>query len=201
MRGLVVAAVLGLAVHVANAHVMRFETDNSTFDNPQNMVSAQLAKHWFATIQFPGDVDYYIFEGEAGEEVSLHLMYPWIEGHPPFYPSIALIGPGLPQIELSGGVRMPEGAGAIALEFSEEDLVEGFHDGLPFFEAPALEATLPQDGTYYVVIWHPLGEIGRYTFEHGDEHGGLEDDPDSEAKLEAFWTPLQSSSLNWELYN
>lgn len=200
MTGIVVAAGLGLAVHTANSHALRFERTNSTFHNPHNMINAQLAFAWFATIQYPGDVYYYVFVGEADEEISLHLLFPQIEGNPPFYPTLALIGPGLPDADLPYNVQAPYDSGVVFMEYGEDDLVEAYH-GRAYLSAPPLEITLPVDGQYYVAIWHSGGEIGRYVFSHGWDHEGIEGDPDADEMMEKYWTPILSSTQHWELYD
>ena len=51
--------------------------------------------------------------------------------------------------------------------------------------------TLPASGRYVVAVWHPDGEVGRYTFVIGEkeEFGG---DLAFPLKMRSYWTPVET---------
>jgi len=102
------------------------------------------------------------FEKEAEEGLYVSLGVPVIEPLKDFRPSLAVLGPGLPEIALP--FEIPEGFGGWAFETDAVTSPAVFHE--PFTGTDSwvlLEDTvaLPGSGWHYVVAYSPLGETGK----------------------------------------
>ena len=101
-------------------------------------------------------------QAEVGFPLFVQLLIPRIERLAGYRPSLAIVGPGLPEID--AGIELPEGAGALVFE------TEQVEDPVPFDE-PFTQTqdwilveetvTLPASGTFYVTAWHPGRETGK----------------------------------------
>lgn len=115
-------------------------------------------------------------EAEAGFELFVQLLVPAIERLALYRPSLAIVGPGLPQSRI--GIDIPPGLGAIVFDTGEVR-PELFHE--PFTDTDdwiLLEQTvsLPSTGTYYVVAWDPGRTTGKLAVAVGTiEEFGLAD--------------------------
>jgi len=52
-----------------------------------------------------------------------------------------------------------------------------------------MRVTLPAGGRYVVAVWHPDGEVGRYTFVIGEKER-LGGDPAFPIKMRRYWKPV-----------
>ena len=188
-RCLTVFLIIGLSSLLSWGHFQKFEDVDSTSSSPIVIDNVETAFAWYGTVEYPGDVDYFMFDGTQGQDEILYLLFPLIEDTITFFPSMALIGPGLPSGTLDDSVFIPEGAGVQQLTYSPDQLDEMAHGRIYKYPTP-MEITLPATGTYYVAIWHDDGEMGRYCFSHGSSHDGGSSDPDADTKIEEFWTSL-----------
>jgi hypothetical protein len=50
--------------------------------------------------------------------------------------------------------------------------------------------TLPAGGQYVVAVWHPDGQVGRYTFVIGEKEK-LGGDLAFPIKMRSYWTPVE----------
>ena len=99
------------------------------------------------------------FDAEERTRLDLSLGVPVIERLVDYRPSLAVLGPGLPPIDLP--FEVPSGAGGVLFETSAIGEANPFHEPFTGTDSWILLETsvdLPQSGTYYVVAWPP-GEL------------------------------------------
>ncbi|MDW7992629.1 MAG: glycerol-3-phosphate acyltransferase [Anaerolineae bacterium] len=175
------------------AHQPFFEETDIPPDQPWRIADPSISTAIYATLESPQDVDVFAFDGRAGQEVYVFIVIPQIPGQEDFAPTMALIGPGLPK----GGEALPS---AVPIAGEEGTEVIPPPAGVPstffepftrtsYWERQERTFTLPADGLYRAVVWHPEGRVGRYVFTVGraERLGG---DPAFVAKLRRYWTPV-----------
>ncbi|NIV31895.1 MAG: hypothetical protein GWN58_21135 [Anaerolineae bacterium] len=102
------------------------------------------------------------FEAEGGEDLYLNLGVPVIERLRGFRPSLALLGPGLPEVSLP--VEIPPGLGGQVFPTEGIEESEIFHEPITDTRSWVLgeaELTLPEPGRYYVMAYSPSGTRGK----------------------------------------
>lgn len=192
LLGVAVAGVLLVTgARTAAAHQPYFEDDDWTAGAPYTVQDPTVSTALYATLDNRQDVDYVTFTGQAGQRVLVGLTIPQIEGQEAFAPTLALIGPGLPAVELPAGIEAPPGTGGILLApppGPARPFFEPF-SRTRYWERQEDRFTLPADGDFVVAVWHPEGAVGRYTLVVGDREipGG---DVAFPFKLRSFWTPV-----------
>jgi glycerol-3-phosphate acyltransferase PlsY len=183
---------LALTSSRAWAHQPFFEETDTSPDRPWPISDPSVSTAVYATLESATDVDVFTFEGMRDQTVYLSLVIPQIPGQENFVPAMALIGPGLSgdgtvlpaAVRICGeGVEMippPEGPPSTFFELFTRT---------SYWERQKRSVTLPADGSYRVVVWHPQGEVGRYVFVIGQKER-LGGDPAFMAKLRPYWTPV-----------
>ncbi|MDR7476103.1 MAG: glycerol-3-phosphate acyltransferase [Armatimonadota bacterium] len=175
------------------AHQPFFEETDILPDRPWWIDDPSVSTAVYATLESPMDVDVFAFDGRAGQEVYLSIVIPQILGQEDFAPTVALVGPGLPE----GRETLPS---VVPLAESEGMEVVPPPEGPPstffepftrtsYWERQERTFAFPADGPYRVAVWHPRGAVGRYVFTVGraERLGG---DPAFMAKLRRYWTPV-----------
>jgi hypothetical protein len=194
-RSLVLAALApltwALLAGTALAHQPFFEERDWRLNAPCQIADPTISTALNGTLARSGDVDWFEFKGKPGQEVLLSLAIPQIAGQEEFAPTIALVGPGLPQNRLPGWVRRPEGGGALVIE-PAPGAAHSFYEpngGRSYWRRQQARIPLPAGGTYLIAVYHPKGAVGRYTLTIGETEvqGG---DPEYRQKTERFWTPV-----------
>jgi hypothetical protein len=109
-------------------------------------------------------------EAEADFSLYVSLGVPVIERLREYRPALAVIGPGLPEAELSFDI--PAGMGAVVFITDSINEPRFFHE--PFTGTDSWiyweeYVTLPVAGTYYVVGYHPLDTPGKLWVAPGRE--------------------------------
>jgi PGF-CTERM protein len=174
----------------ALAHQPFFEDKEFTFDSPGHIRDPAISTAMYATLETPTNVDYYDFNGSKGESIFLSITIPQIAGQENFAPTIALMGPCLPNVDLPNNVTKPQYSGALILPPPA--------NATPFFEPfsrtsywtrQEQNVTLPANGRYFVAVWDDKGQIGRYVFVIGYKEvlGG---DLAFPLKIRNYWKPL-----------
>jgi hypothetical protein len=190
---LLVGALLVLASQPAVAHQPFFEEVESTAAAPWLISDPSTSLALYFSLERPGDVDYFVFDGTAGQAILLSIVIPQIKGQENFTPTLALLGPGLPVVELPHVVEQPLNTGAYILRASSGKASTFFEpfSRTGYWQRQQERATLPADGQYWVAIWSESGQVGRYTFSPGDRErfGG---DAAFARKLRTYWTPVPS---------
>jgi glycerol-3-phosphate acyltransferase PlsY len=192
----IVLALLGLSLCLAavvpvSAHRPYFEEEDIGPEAPWQVTEPTISTAIYATLESAADVDYFAFEGQAGEVVLLALTIPQIEGQEEFAPTLALMGPGLPQGDVADRVVRPGGAGVMEIAPSP-GLPPTFFEPFSrtsYWDRQEERVTLPADGRYVVAVWHPQGRLGRYVFVIGDKER-LGGDPAFPVKMRGYWTPV-----------
>lgn len=189
------AALLLLQSSLALAHQPYFEEDDLTPGNALSVAEPTVSTALYATLDRPGDVDYFVFNGVAGSRVELGMTVPQIAGQEDFAPTIGLIGPGLPEAE---GETLPAeearaligpGMGLLLLPAVPASSFYEPFSRTSYWRRQREKVTLPADGHFTVVVWSPEGRTGRYVLVVGDREipGG---DPLFALKLPGYWTPV-----------
>jgi hypothetical protein len=181
----------GIAVVPALAHRPYFEEQDIESDAPWSVDDPTISTALYATLESADDVDYYTFDGKRGQEILLELTIPQIEGQADFAPNMALMGPGLPSDKFPEGVIRPEEAGVLVMPpplGPAPTFFEPF-SRTSYWERQEERVTLTVDGSYVVAVWHPDGQVGRYSFVIGDKErpGG---DLAFPIKMQRYWTPV-----------
>ncbi len=179
----------------ALAHRPYFEEEDIGPDAPWPVDDPTISTAVYATLESATDVDYFTFEGQAGQVILLALTIPQIEGQADFAPTLALMGPGLPGADLPGHVICPDEAGALEiapLPGPAPTFFEPF-SRTSYWDRQEERVTLPANGRYVVAVWHPEGQVGRYVFVVGDKER-LGGDPAFPLKMRDYWTPVGSST-------
>lgn len=195
---LILTVVLGLSVAMAAltpalAHRPYFEEEDIVAGAPWEIDDPTISTALYATLESAGDVDYYAFEAQQGESVLLALTIPQIEGQEDFAPTLVLLGPGLPLVDLPEDISVPAGAGALVIE-PPPGPAPTFYEPFSrtsYWERQEQRVTMPASGQFVVAAWHPDGELGRYTFVIGDKER-LGGDLAFPIKMREYWTPVEA---------
>ena len=184
--------VTGMVVPSALAHQPFFEENDIEAGNPWEIDDPTISTALYATLDSHGDVDYFSFEGLIQEVILLEITIPQIEGQEGFAPTMTLMGPGLPDADLPDEIIVPEGAGALVIE-PPTGPAPTFYEPFSrtyYWERQEQRVILPAGGRYVVAVWHPEGEVGRYTFVIGEKEkfGG---DLAFPLKMRSYWTPVE----------
>ena len=113
-------------------------------------VTAQTAQLWVT------------FDFEAGQEIYTQLGVPVIDRLADFRPAFAVLGPGLPEIDLPFDI--PDGLGGLLFTTDDIDEPEFFAEEFTGTDSwifgELIDAT-PETGTYYLVAFVPSGDVGK----------------------------------------
>jgi hypothetical protein len=117
------------------------------------------------------------FDAVKGEGLALQIGVPVIDRYRTFRPALAVLGPGLPAIEL--GFAIPQGCGGVILSTQAVADPPVFHEPFTGTDSWTLREdtlTLPSGGRYFVVLFSPHGEAGKLWAAIGEKEAfGLAD--------------------------
>ena len=102
------------------------------------------------------------FEVDRPQDLFLQIGVPYLERLKAYRPTLLLLGPGLPPVDVS--VEYPSGIGGIVLATRDVDRPEEFYEPFTGTRSWILgeeDVRLPQAGRYYVVAFDPAGEPGK----------------------------------------
>jgi hypothetical protein len=174
------------------AHQPFFEDKEFTADNPMLIKDPTISTAVYATLETPNNVDYYKFNGSKNDSVFLSITIPQLAGQENFTPTMALIGPELPNIDLPKQVIKPQNSGAFILRPPKNatTFFEPF-SRTSYWTRQEQNVTLPANSSYEVTVWDDKGQIGRYVFVIGYKEvlGG---DLAFPLKMKNYWKPLTS---------
>jgi hypothetical protein len=117
------------------------------------------------------------FDAVAGQNLYLQIALPQIERFKDLRPAVAVLGPGLPAVD----VPFPVPSGYGGLVFTTDDVAEpkAFHEpftGTDSWILKELNQTLLAAGRHYIVAYIPSGEFGKIWVAFGKaEQFGLGD--------------------------
>lgn len=178
------------------------DSDYGDLSAPVEVWSAEAFVMQYARLGVYGDVDAYTLTFEDGQTnwpISLQSAYCG-EHATYFYPSVAIIGPGLDAPEADTlPFELPEGIGAqvfattddpakphqaIQLEFNNL-----YYDPLNFL------VDIPAAGTYTLAVWEPNGVTGGYTMTTGSQHDLFSGRTIEE--MDAVWAQIMDTDTSW----
>lgn len=102
------------------------------------------------------------FDFEAGQEIYTQLGVPVLDRLAEFRPAFAVLGPGLPEIDLP--FEIPDGLGGLLFTSDDINEPEFFHEeftGTDSWIFGELVDAAPASGTYFLVAYVPSGETGK----------------------------------------
>jgi hypothetical protein len=137
-----------------------------------------------------GDVDAFTFSTSTPlTEVQANVLVPICGAHfEAVYPSVAIIGAGLPESSIENApFTVPEGQGVLLLDPNTRAEGSRPRSDWEYFNqrvyAPGIHTfDLPQAGEYSLVVWEAEGNVGAYMFDFGGdgEHRMLDSRSESE---------------------
>lgn len=175
------------------AHQPYCESADLTVNNPWQVPDATVSYAYYGNLYPDADVDFFTFEADAGQSVLLSLSIPAIDGQENFAPVMVVYGPGIDDVVAEGlpeSVVIAKDHGAMMVPLGDEPKYwyEPF-GGRYYWNWDNYFFKAPEEATYTVALWHPEGELGRYSFVVGEEEirGG---DQECMASMNDYWTPL-----------
>jgi hypothetical protein len=170
LLGAVAGAVIGLLVAPAAAHVPVFS--DGLAKGPQTAIQVNdvtISRVVYHEVTDGREQLWITFQGQAGLEVPFRLGVPMIDRLSAYRPALAVLGPGLPPVDLPFAI--PEGLGGVVMEAQPDAELEVFHEhftGTQSWIVGDLDLTLPADGRYYAVAYVPSEQTGKLWVAMGD---------------------------------
>lgn len=110
------------------------------------------------------------FESKVDQQLYVQLGLPQIERLADYRPSVAILGPGLPAIDLP--FETPAGMGGLLLSSTDVTEPKAFDEPFSGTSSWILfeqDVALPQAGTYFIVAFDPAGQPGKLWVATGRE--------------------------------
>lgn len=151
-----------------------------------------------ATLDAPGEVDWYRMELRAGDALVVDVTAPDAAGGIPT--SFAVLGPGLPAPQDDETAELTKATKADgALVHESEGGEREVHGGLGFITWGGVRTTAPADGTYWIAVRAAeVGATGKYVLAPGVREefgtGAVGGMADLVAFFNAPWPPEPGSS-------
>ena len=162
---LLVLMILGAASLDAAAHKpIAIGETRATRDEAVRVVDIDVSQVIYTEITPELPQSWLFVETDGAFDLYVSVGVPRIERLSGFRPALAVIGPGLPDIELPETVEVPDGAGAVLLRTSAIDEPDVFYEpvtGTGSWILLRQTVRLPHAGRYDVVAFSlPEGETG-----------------------------------------
>jgi hypothetical protein len=113
-------------------------------------------------------IDVFTFEAAAGQDLHAGIQIPAVDGLEEYGVRAALFGPGLPEADQDNlPPDHPEDLGALVFPSRES---AGYLEPFTltnYWGRQEIDLALPEDGTYYLLVWHPEGKPGKYVLDTG----------------------------------
>ena len=193
----VLSLALLLALFISDAafaHQPFFEDADTTASTPMLVTDPEISTALYATLDRPGDIDYFRFEVSARQTIEIGITIPQIEGQRQFAPTIGVIATGLgregvSELPADSLELLSDQIGAETIEVVEATIFFEPFSRTAYWQRQRRRITFPSDGDAVVVVWHPQESVGRYTLVVGQREvlGG---DPAFARKLRDYWTPV-----------
>ena len=183
------------SAQMARAHQPFFEEDDTNQETPMVVRDPTISTAVYATLETNEDVDYFTFSAAKGSRILVAITIPQIEGQQEFAPTLAVVGPGLPEGLLPARIRSEDysGFGAITIApVSPRDFFEPY-SRTSYWSRQSEYVEIPRDDNYIVVVWHDSKDrTGRYVLVIGEREvrGG---DPEFASKIDEYWTPVTTN--------
>jgi len=116
----------------------------------------------------PDQIDVYTFEAETGQELHAGIQIPAVKGLQEYGVTVALFGPGLPEADPNIlPPDHPEDLGAMIYPSKvTDDFFEPFTQ-TKYWGRQEINLNLPSVGNYYLLVWQPDGQAGKYVLDTG----------------------------------
>lgn len=180
-------------VPLASAH----RPDEGNLDGVTAIPNPDTSFAYYREIDNTSPVHLYTFDGKAGDFFHAGINIPQISGLEDYQVSLALLGPGLPGLEeseqtnashshtgvetvahehesqssylpLPAGYNLEQLGGLVVENRPGEDFFEPFTQ-TRYWGRQELDFNLPETGKYYLLVWNPEGEGGKYVLDTGTE--------------------------------
>ena len=151
----------------------------STIDQALPMTDIDVSQVVYSPLSAINPQLWLTFEGTAGFLLDVSLGVPVLDRLTDYRPTLAVLGPGLPIVELP--FDTPPGTGGIVFESASRGEPRFFLEHVTGTESWILieeAVTLPETGTYYVVAWPSDDQVDKLWVAIGTlERFGLSDFP------------------------
>jgi hypothetical protein len=148
-----------------SAHVPYLEHRDYSEENPAEIRdSVENSKAFYSWFETGTDVDVYTFQFRRKADFYGEVLVPVCPEYENLLPWFALVGPGLPPIQVDVPFNVPPGYGGIVVENLEpgeprDTFYEPF-GGKSYYEGKeTLELEISEPGVWYIYYWDPY-EIG-----------------------------------------
>lgn len=137
---------------------------------------------FYANLANSATVDFYTFQGKQGFSFRSKILIPRLPGLDKFHPALALFGPGLPKPDevqtYEIPFNLPQNEGLVTSEQDQSNNVKSNDTLYSHYDEPFTQSSywvgqtlirqLPQDGTYYLAVYSPQNQGGKYALETGN---------------------------------
>ena len=152
LRLAVIVALLG-AAQAAQAHnLIRADSAPNTWPDPLPIEKPDVSQVYYARLEGFRRQVWFRFSGKAGDRIWFQVGVPVLERLAGLEPRAAVVGPGLPAVDL--GFELPPDLGAVV--FAPPGRPREFHEeftGTSSWIWLEQEYVLPSSGTWYVVAF------------------------------------------------
>lgn len=170
---------------VALAHIPLDTSTSASKEDPIFVEDHQISWAAYNQLEQAGDVDYYSFKAEQGEEIYFSMVIPLIKRYQNFKPDLALIGPAL-ENDYAGydpdyinSILKLESDENIIIVRDDNDNPDTFFEPFTrtsYWKRQEFSITAPAAGTYYLAVFSGDENPGKYTLAIGrKEIWGLKD--------------------------
>lgn len=180
-------ALFGVAQAKSLPYAEGLDHDWGGLDAPFSIPKARGSLMLDGRMNNPTDVDAFTYTFiEPVKTFPLQVDVPTCgESNAAFYPTVALVGPGLPVPDASVTLPfdVPEGMGVqtFAIEHARQKRYAYSSYGPELYVIGLRQQVeIPQAGTYTLVVWEPDGHVGPYIVTTGDQEPDFEGMTDDE---------------------
>jgi hypothetical protein len=190
---------MGVVAGGALAHAPSLvEPGNESPETAHVLDDPTLSRAIGATLDAPGEVDWYRMELRAGDALVVEVTAPDAAGG--IATSFTVLGPGLPSSDGGAAAAMTTAVGADgALVHRAEGGERETHGGLGFIAWGGIRTTAPADGTYWIAVRATeAGATGKYVLAPGVREefgpGAIGGMADLVAFFNAPWPPTPGTT-------
>jgi len=160
----------------ALAHVPLDTSGSASKKEPIFVEDHQISWAAYNQLEQAGDVDYYSFKAEQGEEIYFSMVIPVIDRYQNFKPDLALIGPALENdyndydMNYINSILKLESDENIIIVIDDQDNPEIFVEPFTktsYWRRQEFSTAAPASGTYYLAVFSAEQEQGKYTLAIG----------------------------------
>jgi pimeloyl-ACP methyl ester carboxylesterase len=143
--------------------------DFGGFDQAQYVPEARYMWLVMGQLQSPSDIDVTTFDYAAGERIKGIIFIPKNDDLITFNPSLALVGPGLPEPAQPLPFELPSGMGAVVTAGGPARSFFDIFTQIDFFQRAEVEAVAPVTGRYFMVVYGAPEGSATYALDIGIE--------------------------------